>query len=115
MSTLVPLTPATFKMLRAWFEHPLVLAYNADPALMAAALECWSTHVELLVIDEPVEPPTKKFFLSGQRSVIELAKHAASQICRDSETVTTPISLYADLEPIVEPYTFEQQDAEPTP
>lgn len=82
-------TATTFNLLKNWFEHPLVLERQADPALLAAALECWYRNAELLE-ECPTELPTAKHFRYGQGSMLEHAKYIASQIRRDPDPYPAP-------------------------
>ncbi|MEB3302006.1 MAG: hypothetical protein VKN56_08555 [Cyanobacteriota bacterium] len=82
-------TSTAFDLLSNWFEHPLVNEQKADPGLLAAALECWYKHAEILP-DAPNDLPTAKHFRYGQKSMLENAKYIASQIRRDPEPYPAP-------------------------
>lgn len=82
-------TTTAFNLLKNWFEHPLVQERKADPALLAAALECWYRNAEVLE-ECSTELPTAKHFRYGQNSMIEHSKYIASQIRRDPDPYPAP-------------------------
>jgi hypothetical protein len=71
----------TFEVLQAWFAHPHVCRHKADPALLAAALECWCN--QAVVVEQDIDLPSVRGFRNGQLAMLERVRVLVAEIRMD--------------------------------